>query len=152
VGQAAEGRENDHRRQKDFIGIFYPVLKGLPIVDARRCPDASHPLLMTFDGVAYTNLGQATFEQSHCVDFDQTSFRRGQQAITFANGDKLFGVYSGSLLPTPTTASDGRVIIDGLYRNVGGTGQLTHAHGRGVSAGAVNIATGSAEVTVTGTL
>jgi hypothetical protein len=144
--------DGDGRRKVDFVGVFHPVVTGFAM-DASRCPDPQHPLLLTFQGDAYTTLGHATFEQSHCEGFDHTSFERGRQAITFDDrGDRLLGTYSGSLLATPTTSGDLRLIIDGLYHNTGGTGRFTHAHGRGISAGVVDSATGEAEVAVSGTL
>ena len=139
------------RRELDFIGFFQPALVGV-LIDAERCPDSSHPLLLTFVGEAFTTLGHATFEQSHCEGNDHRSFRRGRQTLTFAGGDQLFARYSGVLIRTPTTESDGRLIIDGLYRNDGGTGSLKNAHGRGITAGVVDTSTGIAQVTVTGTL
>lgn len=135
----------------DFIGVFHPVFAGAAM-DPQRCPDRSHPFLFRFTGEAYTTLGHATFEQSHCEALDHSSFRRGEQTITFDNGDLLYGAYSGELLVTPTTATDGRVIADGIYRNRGGTGRLQHAHGRGISMGVVDTTTGAAEITVSGTL
>jgi hypothetical protein len=72
--------------------------------------------------------------------------------MTFDNGEQLFGAYDGSLLATPTTGVDFQLIIDGRYRNTGGTGALVNSHGTGISAGAVDIRTGGAVVTVSGAL
>jgi hypothetical protein len=148
TGAAEQGRG----RNTDFVGIFFPVFAGLSD-DPGRCPDSSHPLAMTFQGVAYTTLGRATLQQSHCENLDHTSFRHGEQTLTFdSSGDQLTGTYSGQLLQTPTTGADRRLIIDGTYRNTGGTGGLEHAHGRGITAGVVNSQTGAAQVTVSGSL
>jgi hypothetical protein len=151
VPSSALADEPERQPKVDFIGVFRPVPVAFG-ADPVRCPEPSHRLLLTFQGIAYTTLGRATFTQSHCQAADHSSFRRGEQTITFDNGDQLFGSYSGVLLPTPTTATDGRLIIDGIYRNVGGTGALEHAHGRGISIGIVDTATGFATVTVSGKL
>ena len=148
---AAGDGEGQKHRAVDFIGVFHPVFAGGGM-DPERCPDPSHPLLLTFTGQAYTTLGRAQFEQSHCEAADHTSFRRGLQTIMFENGEKLFGTYRGELLTTPTTDVDRRLMVDGIYHNQGGTGSLKDAHGRGISAGVVNTSTGGAEVTVSGTL
>jgi hypothetical protein len=148
----AHASENPaNQRPVDFIGIFHPGVPGFSF-DRARCPEPSHPLLLTFRGEAYTTVGHARFEQSHCEDFEHTSFRRGVQTIKFDNGDELLGAYSGALLPTPTTATDGRLIIDGMYRNTGGTGRFKHADGHGISIGTVDTMTGLAVVSVSGTL
>jgi hypothetical protein len=147
----ADADANGRRAKVDFIGVFHPVFTGGRL-DRERCPDRSHPILFTFQGEAFTTLGHATFEQSHCEAPDHSSFRRGEQTITFDSGDVLYGAYQGDLLATPTTAMDGRLIIDGTYRNMGGTGTLSNAHGGGISAGFVDTTNGSAEVTVSGSL
>src|SRR5215510_7366950 len=92
-------------RAVDFIGVFHPVPTGL-FADPARCPDASHPIVITFQGEAFTTLGHATFEQSHCEAVDHTSFRRGEQKITFDDGTMLFGTYEGLLFATQTTTTD----------------------------------------------
>jgi hypothetical protein len=146
----AHDRRDDHREAK-FIGVFYPAFEGFAI-DPVRCPDASHPILFRFRGTANTTLGTASIVQSHCENADHTSFRRGEQEITLASGWKVVGVYSGRLLPTPTTATDGLLIVDGRYRFTGGSGPFKHADGFGTSAGTVNTRTGGAVITVSGTL
>ena len=137
-------------RRADFVGVFQARLVGFS-PGSNRCPD-SHPNLLSFTGEAQTTLGHATFQQSHCEDDSHTSFRDGEETITFDDGQMLFGTYHGSILPTPTTPFDQRVIIDGSYRNTGGTGRFEHVRGHGISAGAVDITTGSAIVAVSGTL
>ena len=134
----------------DFVGVFQARLVGFS-PNSSQCPD-THPNLVSFTGEAQTTLGHATFQQSHCEDDTHTSFRNGEQAITFDDGQVLSGTYSGSILPTPTTQFDLRVIVDGFYRNTGGTGRFEHVRGHGISAGVVDLATGSAIVTVSGTL
>ena len=145
-----EGRDGHNVRAQDFIGVFHPVPTAFSF-DLTACP-ATHPFYLQFRGEAFTNLGKATFTQSHCEDQNNSSFVKGSQTITFANGEALYGRYDGSIIPTPTTASDHMLIIDGSYRNTGGTGRLKFAHGRGISAGIVNANTGEATVTVSGTL
>ena len=105
-----------------------------------------------FRGSAQTTLGRAQLTQSHCEDPDHTSFRRGLQTVTFENGAQLFGTYHGRLLATPTTGVDFQLIIDGGYRNTGGTGPLANARGMGISAGTVDIRTGGAVIAVSGSL
>jgi hypothetical protein len=140
-----------NQRPVEFIGVFQPGVPSFAL-DPQRCPDPTHPLLLTFQGEAYTTLGHATFEQSHCEGFDHTSFRRGVQTITLGSGDQLLGTYSGLLHDTPTTAVDGRLIIDGTYRNMGGTGRFKFAHGSGISMGTVDTTKGLALISVSGTL
>jgi hypothetical protein len=72
--------------------------------------------------------------------------------ISFDSGDVLFGTYRGSLLPTPTTDSDGRLIMTAPTATPGGTGRLTNAFGHGRSIGTVDTTTGQAVVSVSGTL
>ena len=141
-----------HGPRQDFIGVFYVQAAGLPQSDPIRCSDPSYPLRLDFSGVAYTNLGRATFTQSHCEGLDSAAAHDGEEVITFDNGEVLYGAYAASVIVTPTTTRDGRVIIDGTYRNTGGTGSFKHAHGRGISAGVFNIFNGAGQITVTGTL
>lgn len=150
VGATAFAHDRD-RDEVRFIGVFRPAFEGFAI-DPVRCPDASHPVLFMFRGTADTTLGSAAIVQSHCESADHSSFRRGQQEITLASGWKVFGVYSGRLLPTPTTATDGLLMVDGRYRFTGGTGPYTKADGSGRSAGTVDTRTGGALITVSGTL
>jgi hypothetical protein len=134
-----------------FAGVFYPAFSASPTVDPQRCP-ASHPILFQFQGDSYTTLGYSAIAQSHCEDEAHTSFVRGQQTITMPNGDLLYGTYEGRILPTPTTATDGALVVNGRYRNVGGTGAFAKANGKGVSVGTVNLFTGAVVIAVTGSL
>ena len=153
VVRAADQNGVSHGPREDFVGVFFGQAVAPPREDPVRCPDPSYPLRLDFAGVAFTNLGRATFTQSHCERIDHTSARDGEETIVFdATGDILYGAYTASVIETPTTALDGRVIIDGTYRNTGGTGSLKHVHGRGISAGVFSVITGAGQVTVSGTL
>jgi len=134
-----------------FAGVFYPAFSAAPTVDPTRCP-ASHPILFQFRGDSYTTLGYATIAQSHCEDMDHTGFVRGLQTITTRNGDMLYGTYNCIFKQTPTTESDGALIVTGAYRNTGGTGAFSKANGKGVTVGTVNLFTGAVVISVTGDL
>jgi hypothetical protein len=150
---AADKNSVSRGPKEDFIGVFYVQAAGLPQEDPIRCSDPSYPLRLDFSGVAYTNLGRATFTQSHCEGTDHAAARDGEEVITFdSGGETLYGTYSATVIVTPTTNRDGQVIIDGSYRNTGGTGSLEHMHGRGISAGVFNVFNGRGQITVTGTL
>ena len=133
-----------------FAGVFYPAILAVTI-DPQRCP-ATHPVLFHFEGDSNTTLGHATIAQSSCEDCEHTSFVRGQQTITAPNGDLLYGTYEGKILPTPTTATDGVLVVKGAYRNTGGTGAFAKANGKGATVGTVNVVTGAAVIAVTGNL
>jgi hypothetical protein len=149
-GSADHGRDGKPR-DVTLIAVYQGQLTGFGL-DPSRCPDASHPVLLTLEGDADTTLGHGTYTQSHCEDEAHTSFRRGEFTLVLDTGDELNAVYSGQILGTPTTASDGKVIIDGAYRNTGGTGRLKRAHGRGLTAGVVDTTSGAVQITTVGTL
>lgn len=150
AGERRDERRHD-QRPVAYVGVFIPAPTGGG-VDPVRCPDPSHPIAVTFSGTAQTTEGVATFVQSHCMNPEQTSFTRGLQDTTLASGWKMTGTYSGRILPTPTTPTDGVVMVDGRYRNTGGTGPYKHAFGTGIAAGTINTRTGATSVTVSGTL
>ena len=134
-----------------FAGVFYPAFSAPPALDPVRCP-ATHPILFQFQGDSNTTLGYAAIAQSHCEDEAHTGFVRGLQTITTQNGDMLHGTYQGKILPTPTTQTDGALVVSGAYRNTGGTGAFGKANGKGVTVGTVNLFTGAVVVAVTGDL
>lgn len=134
-----------------FAGVFYPAFSAPPVLDPARCP-ATHPILFQFQGHSNTTLGYAAIAQSHCEDYEHTSFVRGLQTITTQNGDMLHGTYEGKILPTPTTGSDGALVVSGQFRNTGGTGVFAKANGKGVTVGTVNLFTGAVVIAVTGDL
>lgn len=148
LGAHEDGRDRHDEDGKDFIGVFYPVPVVVRQFDANACP-ASHPYYFEFRGVAMTNVGRGTFVQHHCEDAQDTSFVRGRQTITF-DGGVLEGTYSGTILVN--NAPSGYLIVDGSYRNQGGTGRFAHAHGRGISAGLIDLVKQQFTVTVSGAL
>lgn len=148
---AAQAAQGLGAGRESFVGVFYPVVTGVS-ADPQRCPDADHPLLMNFTGTAHTSLGSATFTQAHCINTAQTSFNRGEKRITFGNGETLWASYQGRLAATPTTGSDGKVVVEAIWRNTGGTGSLRHARGVGSSAGTVDVVNGASVITEHGRL
>lgn len=151
AASAVAGDRDRPERRTPFVGVFYPAFVGAA-VDATRCPDPAQPVLLSFTGTAQTSLGAATIAQSHCEGPGVLGFSRGRQTITFGDGTQLFGTYEGGLIATPTTPSDGLLVIDGRIRLTGGTGALQRARGKGLSAGTVDTRTGAAIIAVSGTL
>lgn len=147
----AFGSDDGKGRPARLVGVFYPTITSYD-VDPVRCPDPSHPFLLTFAGSAQTTLGHAQFTQSHCEGPRHTSFRRGLQTVTFDDGWQLFGTYEGDLIATPTTPTDALLIASGRYRNTGGTGPYEGVRGSGLSAGTVDTNTGAAVIAVSGSL
>lgn len=138
-------------RPKAFAGVFFPAFSAAPTLDPDRCP-ATHPILFHFQGDSNSTLGYAAIAQSHCEDDEHTSFVRGLQTITTQNHDELHGTYEGRIWPTPTTGTDGALVVEGRYRNVGGTGAFAKAKGKGISVGTVNVFTGAVVIAVSGDL
>ena len=86
-----------------------------------------------------THLGRFTTAQSHCVDLtgtDPLAFTDGIFTFTAANGDTIFGIYSGRLVPT---ATPGLFQVDGEFTIEGGTGRFANASGGGDASGEVNL-------------
>jgi hypothetical protein len=78
--------------------------------------------------------------------------RHGVLSMTLDDGTKLFAAYQSNILPTPTTATDHKLGINGQYHNTGGTGALAKAHGMGISAGTVDVSTFAVVLAVSGSL
>lgn len=148
---AAQANQGIGAGRDMFIGVFNVVNTGAA-PNPQRCPDADHPQLLSFTGIAYTTLGSATFTQTHCQNLAQSSFIRGEKRITFSTGEMLFASYQGRLMPTPTTATDGRIVVEATWRNNGGTGSLSQARGIGSSAGTVDTFTGATTIAEHGRL
>ena len=99
-----------------------------------------------------SHLGRVTLAASDCFAPGRASFSfdHGRLALTAANGDLLYGRYSGSLLPTsavsPVFTIKGTFVIDG------GTGRFAGATGDGVLSGSIDVQTGTGHYDATGAI
>ena len=91
-----------------------------------------------------THLGQYTIMRQHCFDLATASFENGTFEQTAANGDKVWGTYSGSTVDVLEFAEDGSpvvIVIDSPWTITGGTGRFSNAEGDGTAIGIFNIVT-----------
>lgn len=93
-----------------------------------------------------TQLGRFTIVQSHCVNPATFAFTDGEATMTAANGDLLYGTYSGQLIPIAPPVFE----ILGRFSHAGGTGRFANATGEGVATGTLNFATGEAVLELDG--
>ena len=117
--------------------------------DPSRCPALT---VQAEGGGQATHLGRFTSVQSHCIDpegSDPLGFTDGFYTFTAANGDTIFGSYSGRLIPTDTP---GVFSLDGHFTVAGGTSRFEDASGSGSARGLVNLANGEASVFLQGTI
>ena len=89
-----------------------------------------------------THLGQYTIIRQHCFDLATAAFENGTFEQTVANGDKIWGTYSGSTVDVLEFAEDGSpivIVIDSPWTITGGTGRFSNAEGAGTAIGIFNI-------------
>ena len=118
-------------------------------VDPLRCPVLT---VNAEGGGQATHLGRFTSVQSHCIDpegSDPLGFTDGFYTFTAANGDAIFGSYSGRLVPTDAPGVFG---LSGHFTIAGGTGRFEDASGDGSASGLVNLVTGEASVFLQGSI
>lgn len=84
-------------------------------------------LAITGEGKA-THLGKSTWYADSWVDTNQFPFlQTGDMEFTAANGDQLFGTFSGTAIPD----ASGKVNFEGTYEITGGSGRFEGATGSG---------------------
>ena len=96
-----------------------------------------------------TQLGHYTAHYRECFDPATGVVTAGSFTLTAANGDKVFGTYSGQVSPT----GDPSVIAfedPGVV--TGGTGRFADAGGTLTQSGVANLATGGYTATLSGSL
>ena len=123
--------------QVPFVSISTSTVPGgtLPVCDA------AHPVPVALVGTGHaTHIGRFTEIQTHCVNSTTGEFTSGRFTVTGANGDAIFGTYSGHIVPTtPTTGA-----IYGVFVLTGGTGRFVGATGGGGATGTLDFVTGEA--------
>jgi hypothetical protein len=96
-----------------------------------------------------TQLGHYSGHYRECLDPATGAVSAGTFTLTAANGDKVFGTYSGQAVPTDTPGvvnfTDPGVIT-------GGTGRFAGAGGTLTTSGLANLATGEYTGTITGSV
>jgi hypothetical protein len=123
--------------QLPFVAMFTSLVPGgaLPVCDA------AHPVPVALVGTGHaTHMGRFTETQTHCVNPTTGEFSSGQFTTTGANGDAIFGTYSGHVVPTTATTG----AIYGVFVITGGTGRFVGATGGGGATGTLDFVTGEA--------
>lgn len=94
-----------------------------------------------------TQLGDYTSHYRECLDPATGAVTDGTFTLTAANGDKVFGTFSGQAVPTDTSNV---VKFDDPGEITGGTGRFAGAGGTFTGSGLANMATGEYTGTITG--
>jgi hypothetical protein len=92
-------------------------------------------------------LGDYTSHYRECLDPATGAVTDGTFTLTAANGDTLFGTFSGQAVPTDTPNV---VKFDDPGEITGGTGRFAGAGGAFTGSGLANMATGEYTGTITG--
>jgi len=91
--------------------------------------------LEEFSGLGQaTHLGRFTAEQQHTVNLLTLEVSAGTFTFTAANGDTVFGSYSGRGTPLPS----GLIRFEGRFTIEGGTGHFSAATGEGDMTGLID--------------
>jgi hypothetical protein len=91
-----------------------------------------------------THTGQYTIVRQHCFNLATAAIEDGHFEQTAANGDKLWGTYSGTpagVLEFDEYGNPVVIIFDSPWRITGGTGRFADAEGYGDTRGIFNIVT-----------
>ncbi|WP_213539737.1 hypothetical protein [Nitrosospira sp. NRS527] len=98
-----------------------------------------------------THMGKVSIAASDCITpMDNHYAFIGKLTITTANGDKLSGDYSGSLIPTDTIPVYS--FSNATFQITGGTGRFSEANGSVELQGSQDIKTGNGKMEADGTI
>ena len=130
-----------------FIALILPistvqsrpvVFRKLPFVEYATAsavlgPETDPPILDIYiSGSGYaTYLGKISVRQHHYVDLTTMTFYGGTYTDTAANGDTIFGIYHGYMVPL----QNGDLEIHGIFTIDGGTGRFCDVVGGGRALG-----------------
>lgn len=102
-----------------------------------------------------SHLGQYTIVRSHCFNLATFTIEDGTFEQTAANGDRLWGTYSGYTAGVLEVAPDGSpvvIVIESPTTITGGTGRFASAEGAGTTVGVFNLVLESGTFTFEGEL
>lgn len=91
-----------------------------------------------------SHLGRYTVVRQHCFNLATFAIEEGRFVQTAANGDELWGTYTGSTQAVLEFAPDGSplvIVIASPTQITGGTGRFYHATGAGHTRGVFNVGT-----------
>ena len=91
-----------------------------------------------------SHLGRYTVARQHCFNLATFTIEDGSFVQTAANGDELWGTYTGSTQAVLEFAPDGSplvIVIASPTQITGGTGRFSHATGAGHTRGVFNVVT-----------
>ena len=89
-----------------------------------------------------TYVGQYSIVRQHCFNFATFTIEDGSFEQTAANGDKLWGTYSGYTAGVLEFSEDGSpvvILINSPWTITGGTGRFAGAEGAGIAVGVFNV-------------
>jgi len=91
-----------------------------------------------------TYVGQYTIVRQHCFNPATATIEDGYFEQTAANGDKIFGTYSGFVEDVLEVDENGNpvvIAINSPWTIIGGTGRFTEAKGKGDTSAVFNLVT-----------
>ena len=115
------------------------------ITPGARCP-APQLLVSLAGGGTATHVGKYTIVNSHCVDPGTGALTDGTFVKTAANGDQIFGTYTGGSTVIQPPAPIAIFTITGTINFTGGTGRFTGATGTATMSGSLRADFSQADV------
>jgi hypothetical protein len=153
-------------RRKTLIGLLVLPALALPMQAAAKDrlplkgsetgtfqllgPCETSGMILEVTGAGHTTrLGNYSGNYRECLDPATGAVTAGTFTLTAANGDKLFGTYSGQAHPTD---NPNVVAYEDPGVITGGTGRFAGAGGTMTTSGLANLATGEYRGTITGSV
>lgn len=118
-----------------------------------ECASALYQVFVEGTGTA-TQMGAVTVTRTHCFSpFQDPPISNGHWEARAADGDVIWGSYTGSLVPTAFDSEGNpiRGIITSPYTVDGGTGRFANAAGQGVSVGDYDLVANQGDFDTSGT-
>lgn len=115
------------------------------ITPGARCPTPQLLVSLSGGGTA-THVGKYTIVNSHCVDPISGALSDGEFVKTAANGDRIFGTYTGGSTVIQPPAPIAIFSITGTINFTGGTGRFTGATGTATMNGSLQADFSQADV------
>jgi hypothetical protein len=153
-------------RRRTLIGLLVLPALALPMQAAAKdrlplkgsetgtfrllSPCETGGMILEVTGTGHTTrLGNYSGRYRECLDPATGAVTGGTFTLTAANGDKVFGTYSGQARPTDTPNV---VVYEDPGVITGGTGRFAGASGTMTTSGLANLATGEYSGTVAGSV